>query len=53
MTLETILNLIANALQAHGAHHVSLGAVNHVLGWVMTKRYIIKVCVIGSKGCGF
>lgn len=51
MTLATILNAIANVLYGLGAHHVSVGAVSHVLGWVTTKHWIIKACFRGSPGC--
>lgn len=49
--LETILNIIVHALHAHGFVHPNVGAVNHVLGWVTTNHWIIRVCKIGSHGC--
>jgi hypothetical protein len=52
VTLEQILNLIVSVFHAHGAHHVSAGAVSHHWGWVLTKHWIIRVCHVGAKGCG-
>jgi hypothetical protein len=53
VTLQLILNLIASAFHHHGALHASVGAVSHHLGWIETKHWIVRVCLRGTKGCGF
>jgi hypothetical protein len=49
--LEFIINAVVAALHQSGAHHPSFGAVSHVLGWVETKHWIIRICKIGTRGC--
>jgi hypothetical protein len=53
MTLNLILSWIVHVFEQHGAHHVNLGAVSDHLGWVMSKHWLIRVCRVGTKGCGF
>jgi hypothetical protein len=53
VTLELILNLIVSAFHEHGAVHASVGAVSDHLGWVMSKHWIVRVCMRGTNGCGF
>lgn len=43
MNLETILSAIANTLYGLGAHHVSVGAVSHHFGEILTRHWRIVI----------
>lgn len=53
MTLFHMLTWIADLLHAHGARHAAVSAVSNHLGWVGTKHWMIRICLRGTKGCGF
>jgi hypothetical protein len=53
VTLPTILHFIVSIFHQHGAIHASDGAVNHVLGWVVSKHWLVKVCRLHTVGCSY